>query len=119
MQTLDTGIFQVQDGETVSIDVRSTGTSTLFGVNCSIDGQAIPVVQGQPIRIHFDKSQAHGPSFIANAKSTNVTLLFSFTSQSGGKYELTFSGDGGGTASGIAEQVGNTPQAIVYTFHIV
>jgi hypothetical protein len=119
MQTLGMGVFRVQDGETVSFDARSTGASTLFGVTASLSGQTIPVVAGQPIRVRLDKSQAQDPSFIPGAKSTNVTLMFSFTSESGGRYDITLSGDAGGDSdSSAAEQVGNLPQAIVYIFHI-
>jgi hypothetical protein len=119
MQVLGTGVFQVQDGETVSFDARSTGASTLFGVTCSLNGQTIPVVEGQPTRIRLDKSQANGGSFLPGGKSTNVTLQFSFTSQSGGRYDISLSGDaGGGSDSSFAEQVGNLPAVIVYLFHI-
>ena len=119
MEIIATGTFKVQDGETVSFDPRSTGAQTLFGVTCAQDGNTVPVVEGQPIRIRFDKSQATGASFIPNAKSTNVVLGFSFTSVSGGRYDVTITGDAGGTATSFANQVGNTMQSIVFVFHIV
>src|SRR5437016_3924636 len=117
MQKLSPGTFQGNDGEAVTIDVTSTGAQTLFGVTASMNGEAVPV-QGQRITITLDKSKAHGESFITNAKSTILTLEFNFTSQSGGRYELTLNGSGGGgTFTGSVDQVGITPEAINYIFH--
>jgi len=120
MQILSPGVFKVSDGEVVTVDVKSTGAATLFGVNHSIFGAGTPLTAGQPLKITMDKSKATGTSFVPNAKSANLTLLFSFTSSSGGRYDLTTSGSDGGPAfPDQANQTGNTPEAIPYIFHIV
>jgi hypothetical protein len=121
MQTKSAGVFQVNDGETITITIKvSDNSSTLFGVNYSIFGGGSPLKAGQPLQIKMDKSKAQGGSFIANAKSTNMTLLFSFSSDSGGKYDWTVSGDAGGNPyEDDIEQTGKTPEARFYTFHIV
>ncbi len=120
MQTKSPGIFQVRDGEVITIDVKSTGAQTLFGVNYSVFGGGSPVIEGQPIKVTMDKSKAQGNSSIPGAKSTPLTLVFSFSSNSGGKYDLKVSGDAGGdTYTDFTQQAGKGPKAITYIFHIV
>jgi hypothetical protein len=120
MQLLAPGVFQVTDNETITITAKSTGSSTLFGVNYSIFGGGEPLTEGQPKPIVMQKSKAQGASTVSNAKSTSLTLLFSFTSDSGGRYEWTMTGSGGGDPfNDFTDQAGKTPNAIFYTFHIV
>ena len=120
MQKKSPTAFQVRDKEVITINVKSTGTPTLFGVNFSIFGAGTPLKEGQPLQITMDKQKATGNSTIPNAKSTPLTLLFSFTSANGGKYDLTMSGDpGGDTFTDFTRQAGSTPKSITYTFHIV
>lgn len=119
MIVLAPGVFQVTDQEVITIDVQSTGTTTLFGVNYSIHGSGKPIKQGVPAQITMDKSKAKGGSFIPNAKSTPLTLLFSFSSSSGGRYDLTLTGSDGGSFDDFAEQIGNTPESTTYAFHIL
>lgn len=120
MQKKSPTAFQVRDKEVITINVKSTGAATLFGVNHSIFGGGAPLQEGQPLQITMDKQKAQGDSTISNAKSTQLTLLFSFTSTSGGKYDLTMTGDpGGDTFTDFTRQAGSTPKAITYTFHIV
>jgi hypothetical protein len=120
MQIKSPGVFQVKDGEVITIDVKSTGTPTLFGVNYSIFGGGSPLQEGQPLKLTMDKSKAQGNSTIPNAKSTPLTLLFSFSSNSGGKYDWTVTGDvPGDSFPDFTRQAGNTPKATTYTFHIV
>jgi hypothetical protein len=68
----------------------------------------------------MDKSKANGESNFPNAKSTNMTLLFSFTTNQGGRYDWTMTGSGGGdTFTAFTAQAGKLPKAVTYTFHIV
>jgi hypothetical protein len=120
MQIKAPGAFQVRDGEILTIEVRSTGAQTLFGVNYSIFGGGAPIQEGQPLKLTMDKSKAQGNSTIPGAKSTPLTLLFSFSSTNGGKYDLKVSGDPGGDSyPDLAQQAGKGPKAITYTLHIV
>lgn len=117
MKVLSSGAFQVTDGEVITIDVKSTGT--LFGVNFSLFGGGSPLTEGQPLEVTMDKSKAKGNSTIPDAKSTRLTLLFSFSGNSGGRYDLTVKGTGDESFSDFTQQAGNTPKAITYVFHIV
>jgi len=120
MQILSPGVFQVADKEVITIDVQSTGATTLFGVNYSLNGSGAPLTAGQPLKLTMDKTKANGTSFVPNAKSAELTLLFSFSSTSGGRYDVKISGSGGGPAFNThANQAGNTPEAIGCIFHIV
>ena len=120
MDTLSPGIFRVSNGEVVTIDVRSTGAPTLFGVNFSMFGSGTPVNQGQPLQLTMDKSRATGNSNIPNARSTPLTLLYSFSSNNGGRYDLTMTGSNGGAPfQDFIRQAGSTAEASTYTFHIV
>ena len=118
METLSTGIFKVSDGEVIEIDVRATGT--VFLVNHAKPGGGAPLKQGQPLRLTMDASQATGKSSIENAKSTTVTLLFSFSGDSGGRYDWTVTGsEGGEPFDSFVEQAGEGPESVRYRFHIV
>ena len=120
MNTLSPGIFQVSDGEVITIDVRSTGAPTLFGVNFSMFGAGMPLNEGQPLQLTMDKSRATGASNVPNAKSTPLTLLYSFSSNDGGRYDLTMTGSNGGAPfKDFIGQAGSTAEASTYTFHIV
>ena len=121
MQILDDGIFQVRDGEVVTINIESTGAETLFGVVFSIFAEAEEgrVTEGRPLRLRMDRSRAEGDSDIPNARSTVLALTFSFTSLSGGRYDLTVRGRTAAPAySDFALQAGRGPTQIPYTFHI-
>jgi hypothetical protein len=121
MKILDDGIFQVRDGEVVTLDIRSTGAETLFGVVYSIYAEAEQgiIPGGSPFRITMDITQAEGDSDIPNARSTVLALTFSFTSASGGRYDLTVRGrDKTPSYPDFAIQAGRGPTQIPYTFHI-
>jgi hypothetical protein len=120
METIKRGLFKVADGEEITINVRSTGAKTLFGVNCAVFDEDLIISEGQPLRVTMDKSLATGESNFPNARSTVLTLLFSFTSNQGGRYDWTVTGsEGGDPFTAFAEQDGNTPKAVNYVFHIV
>jgi hypothetical protein len=120
MNTIAPGVFSVNDQEQITIDVRSSGAPTLFGVNFSIFGGGAPLQQNVPLVVVMDKKKAMGNSNIPNAKSTTLALLFSFTSNSGGSYDVTTTGSAGGTPfPDFVRQAGSTPDAIIYTFHII
>ena len=120
MQTIKRGLFKVTDGEEITINIRSTGAKTLFGVNCAVFDEDLIVPEGQPLKVTMDKSRASGESNFPNAKSTNLTLLFSFSTNQGGRYDWTMTGsEGGDTFTAFAKQSGKTPKAVTYTFHIV
>jgi hypothetical protein len=119
MQIISPGVFRAQDKETITIDTKATGTLSL--INASIyGGTKVPVTTGKPIVIKLDKSKANHGSFVPNAKSTDLTLLFSFSGDNGGRYDLTTTGDPGGDSfPDFVDQAGNTPETTTYTFHIV
>jgi hypothetical protein len=120
METIKRGLFKVADGEEITIDISSTGTQSLFGVNCAVFTDDIICKKGQPLKVKMDKSRATGDSKFPNAKSTTLTLLFSFDSNQGGRYEWTMTGsEGGAPFEAFTDQAGNTPKAVTYTFHIV
>lgn len=120
METIKRGLFKVTDGEEITINIRSTGTKTLFGVNCAVFDEDLIVSEGQPLKVTMDKSLATGESNFPNAKSTLLTLLFSFTSNQGGRYDWTMTGsEGGDPFTAFTKQAGKTPKAVTYTFHIV
>ena len=121
METMEEpGFFKVADGEEITIDVSSTGAPTLFGVNFSIFGKGAPLKEGTPLTVTMDKSKAKGSSTVPNAKSTTLTLLFSFTSKKDGKYEWTVTGsEGGDPFPDFVRQAGSGPKAVTYTFHII
>jgi len=120
MDTLTPGVFRVSDGEVVTIDVRSTGAPTLFGVNFSMFGGGMPLNEGMPHPLPMVKSQATGNSNIANARSAPLTLLFNFSSNSDGRYDWTLTGSNGGPPfRDFIRQTGSTAEATTYTFHIV
>ena len=118
MQIRSPGVFQVRDGEAISIAVTATGT--LFGVNFSIDGAGRPLTEGQPLTLTMKKSDARGGSFIPNAKSIDAVLLFNFSGDSGGRYDLNVTGDPGSSVfKDFSKQSGKLPKSTTYTFHIV
>lgn len=119
MQILSPGAFQTRDGETITIVTKAAGTLSL--ITASIyNGVTVPVTQGKPIVIKLDKSKANHGSFVPNAKSTDLTLLFTFSGANGGRYDLTTTGDPGGDSyPDFVDQAGNTPEKTTYTFHIV
>ena len=121
MQILSPGVFQVTDGEVISVAVRAVGQQTNFGVNFAIFNgtEGGRILEGQPAQIPMTKARATGASFLPNARSTVLNLTFSFDSASGGSYDLTVSGDGPQTHNDFADQHGNIPAEIPYTFHIV
>lgn len=120
MDIITPGIFRVSDGERITIDVSSTGAPTLFGVNFSLFGGGMPVNEGQPLQLTMDKSRATGNSNVPNARSTPLTLLFSFSSNNDGRYDLTMTGSNGGDLfRDFIRQAGSTAEATTYTFHIV
>ncbi|MCA1579291.1 MAG: hypothetical protein LC794_18235 [Acidobacteria bacterium] len=119
MHTIQPGFFRVTDGEVITFDIRSTGAPTLFGVNFSIFGTGSPIPEGQLLHVTMDKSRATGSSNISNARSTTLTLLFSFSSNNGGRYDWTVTGSEGGTFDDFARQAGSGPESVTYTFHIV
>ena len=118
MKVLSSGAFQAADGEIITITVRSSGT--LFGVNFSIFGSGSPLTAGQPLTVTMNKSKARGNSTVPNAKAARMTLLFSFSGSSGGRYDLTVTGNSGNESfPDFVRQAGNLPKAITYVFHIV
>jgi hypothetical protein len=118
MRIIQPGFFRVTDGEVITFDIRSTGAPTLFGVNFSMLGTGFPIREGEPLIVRMEKNRATGSSNIPNARSTTVTLLFSFSSNNGGRYDWTVTGSEGGQFDDFARQAGSGPDAVTYTFHI-
>jgi hypothetical protein len=121
MRRLPSGAFLADDGEILTLDIASTGAQTLFGVNFSLGGSGSAIPQGQPFQITLDKSKATGGSDIPGARSTVLTLTFSFSSKQGGRYEYTMSGDPAGDPplNRRAVQAGKLPTVNTFIFHIV
>ena len=119
METIKRGFFRVRDGEEITFKISSKGAQTRFLVNCSVFDDDLIVQEGQSLKVRMDKSKAHGESNIPNAKSTTLTLLFTFDSNQGGRYEWTMIGEGGDPFDAFTDQAGSMPKAVTYTFHIV
>lgn len=120
MQELPSGAYQAKDGEVLNLDAKSTGATTLFGVNYSLGGNGTPIPEGKPFPIKLDKSQASGRSNIPGAKSTTLVLQFSYSSVKGGKYSYTMTGDPVDPAiTADAPQAGALPTIHTFIIHIV
>ena len=118
METIKAGHFKVSDGEVMTIDIRATGTE--FLVNHSKPGGGTPLKKGKPLTLTMDKSKATGTSKIANAKSTTVTLLFSFSGKKDGRYDWTVTGsEGGEPFEDFVDQAGESAESVTLRFHIV
>lgn len=110
MNRLPNGVFTVVDGEVITIDVRATGTE--FLVNHSKPGGGTPLIKNQPLVLTMNESQATG-----TPKSTTVTLVFSFSDDSGGRYDWTVSGSEGGLPfEDFVEQAGEGPESVRFRF---
>jgi hypothetical protein len=120
MQELPNGAYKAKDGEVLSLDIKSTGAPTLFGVNYSLGGHGSPIPEGKPFPITLKKSDAVGGSDIPGAKSTVLTLAFSFSTPTGGKYHYTITGDAADPPiSADATQAGAIPTVDNFIIHIV
>lgn len=119
MENIGVRTYKVHDGEEVTFNIRSTGNATFFGVNYSVAGHGFPLKEGEPFVLTMDKSSATGSSSIPNAKRTNVTMLFSFTSSNGGKYDIEITGTPDGRDEDRVEQDFEDPGSRTYRFHIV
>lgn len=114
------GAYIAKDGEVLSLDIRSTGASTLFGVNYSLGGNGSPIPEGQPFPITLRKSAATGESDIPGARSTVLTLTFSYQSANAGDYHYTITSDAGDPSiSADAPQAGATATVHNLIIHIV
>jgi len=121
MKRLPSGALQVRDGETITLDIKSTGAETLFGVVYSFSGHGSSIPEGAPFPITMDWAQATGSSDIPGAKSGVLILTFNFSSNKDGKYDYTMSGDPGGDPplKKRASQAGQLPTVNNFTFHIL
>jgi hypothetical protein len=121
MNLLPSGALQVNDGEVITLTIRSTGADTNFGVVFSLTGDHGTIPANTPFPITLDWANATGASDIPGARSNVLVLTFSFTSADGGQYDYTLAGD----PSGIpplrkrAVQAGNTPTVNDFIFHIL
>lgn len=121
MKRLPSGALQVNHGETITLNVRSTGTETLFGVVYSfLDGGA-PIPEGAPFPITMDWNKATGASDIPGARSDELILTFNFSSKKGGQYDYTLTGAPGGDPPLVkrAVQAGKLPTVNNFNFHIL
>lgn len=100
------------DGETITVDVHSSGTKHL--VSYTLDGETASMPSDQPTsRLTFTLDKAkHDPSIL--------TMLFTFSDQDGGNYDITVSGSGGGPTShySVTQFFGIPGDAISYTFDV-
>jgi len=121
MKETPNGAYIAKDGEVLSLDIRSTGASTLFGVNYRLKGGGgSPIPEGSPFAITLKKSEATGGSDIPNAKSTVLSLTFNYTSPKGGKYHYTITGDPADPPiNADAPQAGALPTEHNLIIHIV
>jgi hypothetical protein len=83
--------YHVQPGETITIGVQATGTAHL--VNYDLDGQGGgPVGAGQPL------------TFTVTTSTRILTLLFTFSGNSGGKYVVGITSAQGGSDTDVVDQ---------------
>lgn len=121
MKELPSGAYLARNSEILTLDVRSTGAQTLFGVNYSLGGSGSPITSsGTLTPITLDKSKATGNSDIPNAKSTVLVLTFSYNSPNGGSYNYTITGASGDPPiKADAPQAGALPTVHNFIIHIV
>src|SRR5436309_1986517 len=121
MNLLPSGAIQVRHGEVITLNIRSTGAQTNFGVVYSMTGSHGSIPEGAPFPITLDWNQATGPSDIPDARTNTLVLTFSFTSAVGGKYEYTLAGEAGGAPPlrKKAVQAGALPTVNDFIFHIL
>jgi len=120
MKALPSGAYLAKDGETLTLNVTSTGTQTLFGVNYSLGGSGSAITSsGTSTQIKLDKSKATGNSDIPGAKSTVLVLIFSYDSPKGGNYKYTITGASGDPPiNADAPQAGALPTEHNFIIHI-
>lgn len=120
MKELPNGAYKAKDGEVLSVVVKSTGATTLFGVTYSLGGSGSAIPDGTPFPITLKKSAATGGSDIPGAKSTELSLAFHYSSPSGGKYHYTITGDPADPPiSADAPQAGAIATVHNFIIHIV
>ena len=120
MRETPNGAYIAKDGEVLSLDIESTGATTLFGVNYSLGGNGSHIPEGQPFHITLRKSAATGGSDIPGAKSNVLTLAFSYSSANGGNYHYTITSDAADPSiSADAPQAGAAPTVHNLIIHIV
>jgi len=83
--------YHVQSGESITVSVQATGTVHL--VNSDLDG-----LDGGPLTA--DESL----TFKVTNQTRTLTLLFTFSNNSGGEYEVTIKGDQGGEDTDTVDQ---------------
>ena len=82
--------YNVKVGETITVTTQSSGT--VHGVNYDLDGQGgTPLGAGQPLTFKI-------------ASTRVLTLLFTFTNPSGGKYMIGIQSDQGGSDTDQVDQ---------------
>jgi hypothetical protein len=121
MKRLPSGALQVEDGEKITLDIKSTGAETLFGVVYSFAGKGASIPQGAPFPITMKWADATGTSTILGAKSGVLILTFNFSSKKDGRYDYTMTGAPGGDPplKKRATQAGQLPTVNNFTFHIL
>ena len=83
--------YHVQSGESITVSVQATGTVHL--VNSDLDG-----LGGDPLAA--DESL----TFRVTNQTRVLTLLFTFSNDSGGSYEVTIESDQGGEDTDTVDQ---------------
>lgn len=100
------------NGETITVEVRSTGTRHL--VSYTLDGQTSSMPSNQQVAsFSFVLNKAaHDPSVL--------TMLFTFSEPDGGNYDITVSGSGGGSTShySVTQFFGIPGDSISYTIDV-
>jgi hypothetical protein len=85
--------YNVQPGETITVDVQATGTA--HGVNQDLDGAGgAPLGVGQSLTFKVEAPKNHRV----------LSLLFTFTNSSGGKYAVKIKGGQGGSDTDEVDQ---------------
>jgi uncharacterized protein YndB with AHSA1/START domain len=100
------------DGEKITVEVHSVGTKHL--VSYTLDGETASMPSDQPtstLSFTLNKGK-HDPSIL--------TMLFTFSEQDGGNYDITVTGSGGGQTShySVTQFFGIPGDAISYTFDV-
>ena len=121
MKVLPSGALQAKHGEVITLDIKSTGATTNFGVVYSMTGAHGSIPEGAPFPITLDWNEATGASDIPGARTNVLVLTFNFTSVSGGKYDYTLSGEASGDPplKKRAVQAGQLATVNDFIFHIL
>lgn len=105
MQTIETCTYLCKKGETITVATQATNTA--HGVNFNLYGVNGAIQQNQPFTFNVDSSKQ---------EPTILTLVFSFSSHNGGRYDVDLKGSAGGSDQDTVMQDMTPFRSVFYRF---